>query len=114
MEESSDGALLLTVDGQFFSPKVQVWDVETGVELAAIETAGSRVGARFFPDGKRVVIYDGVRTPALHVWDALTGEQLPTLEGTQSAFRAGGRVFPGRACAWQARAATGQPGCGTL
>ena len=86
VEESSDGALLLTVDGQVFSPKVQVWDVETGVELAAIETAGSRVGARFFPDGKRVVTYDGVRTPALHVWDALTGEQLPTLEGRRAPF----------------------------
>ena len=85
VEESSDGALLLTVDGQFSGPKVQVWDAETGVELAAIETAGSRVGARFFPDGKRVVTYGG-RTPALHVWDALTGEQLPTLEGRRAPF----------------------------
>ncbi len=99
VEESSDGALLLTVDGQFSGPKVQVWDRETGVELAAVETSGSRIGARFSPDGKRVVTYGG-RTPALHVWDALSGERLLTLQGrrapfAEAEFSADGRLLAG-------------------
>ena len=85
MEESSDGALLLTIDGQFRRHKVQVWSAETGVELAGLETAGRQVGARFSPDGTRVVTYGG-RDRALRVWDARTGVELLTLEGQGGPF----------------------------
>ncbi len=99
VEESSDGSLLLTVDGRFSGPAVQVWDRETGVALAAVETSGSGIGARFSPDGKRVVTYGG-RTPALHVWDALSGERLLALQGrrapfAEAEFSADGRLLAG-------------------
>ena len=60
---------------------VQVWDRETGAELAAFEAAGRRaLGARFPPDGNRVVTYS-YSDRALHMWDARTGEELFQLEG---------------------------------
>lgn len=85
VQESRDGSLLLTIDGRFSGPAVQVWDMATGVELAAMETSGSRIGARFSPDGKRVVAYGG-RAPELRVWDAATGEQLLALRGRRAPF----------------------------
>ena len=85
LEESPDGSLLLTVDGQFRGPRVQVWNAETGAELARLETVGGRVGARFSPDGKRVVTY-GSQDRAVHMWDALTGEELLTLAGQRAPF----------------------------
>ena len=85
MEESSDGSLLLTIDGQFRRPRVQVWNAETGLELASLETVGNRVDARFSPDGTRVVTYGG-RDRALRVWDARTGGELLTLEGDRAPF----------------------------
>ena len=85
LEESPDGSLLLTVDGQFRGPRVQVWNAETGSELARLETVGGRVGARFSPDGKRVVTY-GSQDRAVHMWDALTGEELLTLAGQRAPF----------------------------
>lgn len=99
VEESPDGSLLLTIDGRFSGPAVQVWDMETGVELAAVETSGSRIGARFFPDGKRIVTYGG-GVPELHVWDAVTGEQLLVLQGRrapfiEAAFSSDGRLLAG-------------------
>ena len=99
LEESPNGSLLLTIDGQFSGRRVQVWNARTGVELASLETAGSRVGARFSPDGRRVVTYGG-RDRALHVWNALTGEELLTLEGQRApfshvAFSRNGRLLAG-------------------
>ena len=85
LEESPDGSLLLTVDGQFRGPRVQVWNAKTGSELARLETVGGRVGARFSPDGKRVVTY-GSQDRAVHMWDALTGEELLTLAGQRAPF----------------------------
>ena len=85
LEESPDGSLLLTIDGQFRGPRVQVWNAETGSELARLETVGGRVGARFSPDGKRVVTY-GSQDRAVHMWDALTGEELLTLAGQRAPF----------------------------
>ena len=85
LEESPDGSLLLTVDGQLRGPRVQVWNAETGSELARLETVGGRVGARFSPDGKRVVTY-GSQDRAVHMWDALTGEELLTLAGQRAPF----------------------------
>ena len=85
LEESPDGSLLLTIDGQFRGPRVQVWNAETGSELASLETVGSRVGAKFSPDGKRVVTY-GSQDRAVHMWDALTGEELLTLAGQRAPF----------------------------
>ena len=85
LEESPDGSLLLTIDGQFRGPRVQVWNAETGTELARLETVGGRVGARFSPDGKRVVTY-GSQDRAVHMWDALTGEELLTLAGQRAPF----------------------------
>ena len=81
VEESPNGKLLLTIDGQFPRTTVQVWDRETGAELAAFEAAGRRaLGARFSPDGNRVVTYS-YSDRALHMWDARTGEELFQLEG---------------------------------
>ena len=99
VEESPDGSLLLTVDGQFRGPRVQVWNAETGSELARLETVGGRVGARFSPDGKRVVTY-GSQDRAVHMWDALTGEELLTLAGQRApfldvAFSPNGRLLAG-------------------
>ena len=99
LEESPDGSLLLTVDGQFRGPRVQVWNAETGSELARLETVGGRVGARFSPDGKRVVTY-GSQDRAVHMWDALTGEELLTLAGQRApfldvAFSPNGRLLAG-------------------
>ena len=85
LEESSDGSLLLTIDGQFARHRVEVWNAETGVELVSLATSGSRVGARFFPDGNRVVTYGG-RSRSLHVWDARTGGELLTLDGQRAPF----------------------------
>ena len=85
VEESPDGSLLLTIDGQFPERRVQVWNAKTGAELADLETAGRRGGARFSPDGRRVVTYDG-RNRALRVWDASTGGELLTLEGHRAPF----------------------------
>ena len=85
LEESPDGSLLLTIDGQFPERRVQMWNAKTGIELADLETAGSRGGARFSPDSKRVVTY-GARDRALHMWDALTGEELFTLAGQRAPF----------------------------
>ena len=85
LEESPDGSLLLTIDGQFRGPRVQVWNAETGSELARLETVGGRVGARFSPDGKRVVTY-GSQDRTVHMWDALTGEELLTLAGQRAPF----------------------------
>ena len=85
VEESPDGSLLLTIDGQFPERRVQVWNAKTGAELADLETAGRRGGARFSPDGRRVVTYDG-RNRVLRVWDARTGGELLTLEGHRAPF----------------------------
>ena len=85
VEESPDGSLLLTIDGQFPERRVQVWNAKTGVELAGLETAGSRGGARFSPDGRQVVTYDG-RNRVLRVWDARTGGKLLTLEGQRALY----------------------------
>ena len=85
VEESPDGSLLLTIDGQFPEGRVQVWNAKTGAELADLETAGRRGGARFSPDGTRVVTYDG-RDRVLRVWDARTGEELLTLAGHRAPF----------------------------
>ena len=85
VEESPDGSLLLTIDGQFLERRVQVWNAKTGAELAGLETAGRRGGARFSPDGRRVVTYDG-RNRVLRVWDARTGGELLTLEGHRAPF----------------------------
>ena len=85
VEESPDGSLLLTIDGQFPERRVQVWKAKTGAELADLETAGRRGGARFSPDGRRVVTYDG-RNRVLRVWDARTGGELLTLEGHRAPF----------------------------
>ena len=85
VEESPDGSLLLTIDGQFPERRVQVWNAKTGAELADLETAGRRGGARFSPDSRRVVTYDG-RNRVLRVWDARTGGELLTLEGHRAPF----------------------------
>ena len=85
LEESSDGSLLLTIDGQFRGPRVQVWNAETGLELVSLKTVGSYVGAGFSPDGKRVVTY-GRQDRAVHMWDALTGEESLTLAGQRAPF----------------------------
>ena len=85
VEESPDGSLLLTIDGQFPERRVHVWNAKTGAELADLETAGRRGGARFSPDGTRVVTYDG-RDRVLRVWDARTGEELLTLAGHRAPF----------------------------
>ena len=81
VEESPDGELLLTIDGQFRQTTVQVWDRKTGVELAAFNAADPRaLGARFSPDGNRVLTYSFLgRAPRM--WDARAGEELFTLEG---------------------------------
>ena len=99
VEESPDGSLLLTIDGQFPERRVQVWNAKTGAELAGLETAGRRGGARFSPDGRRVVTYDG-RNRVLRVWDARTGGELLTLEGhrvpfSYAAFSQDGRRLAG-------------------
>ena len=85
VEESPDGSLLLTIDGQFPERRVQVWNAKTGAELADLETAGRRGGARFSPDGRRVVTYDG-RNRVLRVWDARAGGELLRLEGHRAPF----------------------------
>ena len=85
VEESPDGSLLLTIDGQFPERRVHVWNAKTGAELADLETAGRRGGARFSPDGRRVVTYDG-RNRVLRVWDARTGGELLTLAGHRAPF----------------------------
>ena len=85
VEESPDGSLLLTIDGQFPERRVHVWNAKTGAELADLETAGRRGGARFSPDGTRVVTYDG-RNRVLRVWDARTGGELLTLAGHRVPF----------------------------
>ncbi|MCY4587348.1 MAG: hypothetical protein OXB98_15020 [Bryobacterales bacterium] len=85
LEESSDGSLLLTIDGQFRGPRVQVWNAETGLELVSLATVGSQVGAEFSPDGKRLLTY-GRQDLAVRVWDALTGEESLTLTGQRAPF----------------------------
>ena len=105
LEESSDGSLLLTIDGQSGRRRVQVWNAETGVELAGLETVGSRVGARFSPDGTRVVTYGG-RDRALRVWDARTGEELLTLAGHRAPFSYAAFSQDGRRLAGASRDAT--------
>ncbi len=105
LEESPDGSLLLTVDGQFRGPRVQVWNAETGSELARLETVGGRVGARFSPDGKRVVTY-GSQDRAVHMWDALTGEELLTLAGQRAPFLDGAFSPNGRRLAGAIRDST--------
>ena len=105
LEESPDGSLLLTVDGQFRGPRVQVWNAETGSELARLETVGGRVGARFSPDGKRVVTY-GSQDRAVHMWDALTGEELLTLAGQRAPFLDGAFSPNGRRLAGASRDST--------
>ena len=112
VEESSDGALLLTRGRTVLRP--QGSGVGRGNGRRACRHRGrpaSRVGARFFPDGKRVVTYGG-RTPALHVWDALDRRAIAHLGRTQSAFRAG-RVSPRTGLRLAGASRDGTPGCGT-
>ena len=81
VEESPDGSLLLTIDRQFQSPRVQVWDSGAGTEVARLDRPPARVqGARFLPDGERIVTRYS-RDPAVRVWEARSGRELLALEG---------------------------------
>ena len=76
VEESSDGTLLLTIDGQFRSPRVQTWSLDSQAEVASFDRPGARVAAaRFLIGGERVVTSYS-RDPVLQTWNALTGREL--------------------------------------
>ena len=87
VEESTDGALLLTLSGDFRRPVVQVWEVGTQVEVADIVEDRMRIAdARFLSDGERVLVRHRFR-PEPSIWDSRTGERLFGLAGHRGSIR---------------------------
>ncbi len=80
-EESVDGSLVLTVDGQFRFPRVQTWSLASEGEVAAFDKPGRRVVSACFLDGGLRVITTYYRDPVARVWDSSTGQELFVLEG---------------------------------
>ena len=81
VEESPDGSLLLTVNGDFRSPVVQIWDRDSQTEVATILRERPRIAeARFLSNGSRVLTRH-FRSAIPSVWDARTGEELFALDG---------------------------------
>lgn len=84
VEESPDGSLLLTINGRFRNPAVQVWNTETNSEIAVVGQERPRIAsARFLPDGERfLTLYSRrSRNPTVDLWDARSGRAVMALEG---------------------------------
>ncbi len=79
-EESADGSLLLTIDGQFRAPRAQIWSTESRVEVATFGPATRIESAQFLDDGKRVITTSS-RVPVARIWDSSTGQELLSLAG---------------------------------
>ncbi|KAH8825998.1 WD40 repeat-like protein [Flagelloscypha sp. PMI_526] len=59
---------------------VQIWDAESGAQVAKIDGHGSSVtSVAFSPDGKRVV--SGSRDHNVQIWDAESGAQVAKIDG---------------------------------
>lgn len=87
VEESSDGIVFLTIDGQFRSPQVQTWPLESQTEVVSFDRLGARVAAARFPIGGQRVLTSYSRDPVLQSGNSLTGRELIQLAGH------GGRVL---------------------
>ena len=81
VEESPDGSLLLTVNGNFRSPVVQIWDADSQTEVATILRERPRIAEARFVSNGRSVLTRHFRSAIPSVWDARTGAELFALDG---------------------------------
>ncbi len=86
VEESTDGSLLLTIDGRRGAQVLRSWDATSETELARLEAGrGERLEARFLPGEDRVLVraasFRRSVPVAPRIWNPRTGETLVEMEG---------------------------------
>ena len=69
---SPDGRRIVTAS---FDNTAQIWDLASGMQLAALSDLGDYVGdAAYSPDGQRIVIASASSDQFARIWDAATAQ----------------------------------------
>jgi WD40 repeat protein len=77
---SPDGKRIATADGTESSPRIRVWDAQTGQVIFTFQGHASRIDSMAFSvDSKRLA--SGSRDQTIRIWDLQTGEGIRTLRG---------------------------------